>query len=88
MILYSNIQNFIKVHKSNPNYKFAWVKQIGHAIIKNISIEIGSQNINKHTGEYLSIWNELTQNFYNKIGYDKLIGNIEILTTFKYIESN
>ncbi len=72
----------LKDESYTERYKFAWVKQIGNAIIKNISIEIGSQNINKHTGEYLSIINELTQNYYNKIGYDKLIGNVDILTNF------
>ncbi len=57
-------------------YKFAWVKQIGHAIIRRVTIEIGGQKINEHTGDYMAIWHELTRNKYQDNNYDKMIGNI------------
>jgi hypothetical protein len=63
-------------------YKFAWIKQIGHCIIKNISIDIGGNKIDRHTGEWLAIWHELTKNPNQEINYDKMIGNVPELYTF------
>lgn len=37
-----------------------WVDSIGHALFKEISIYFGASLIDKHTPEWLEIWNELT----------------------------
>jgi len=60
--------------------KFAWVKKIGYAIINYIEIEIGGQSIDRHYGEWLNIWYELTQEKTN--AYNKMIGNISELTDY------
>ena len=39
----------------------AWTNSLGHALIKSVSIEIGGQKIDTHYGEWLEIWNALTQ---------------------------
>lgn len=52
----------------------AWVKNIGHFIISDITIEIGGQIIDKQYGDWLNIWNELTQTAERAAGYDKMIG--------------
>ena len=44
----------------NKVYNFYWIKNIGTNIIKAVSISIGGQIIDKHYGEWLHIWNELT----------------------------
>ena len=59
-----------------------WVAQVGHALIDEVSIEIGGQTIDKHYGDWLSIWNELTQTAEKEDGYNAMIGNISVLTTF------
>ena len=33
----------------------------GHSIIKNVEIEIGGQQIDKHYGHWLNVWSELTE---------------------------
>ena len=38
----------------------SWTDGIGNALIKSVSIEIGGQEIDKHYGQWLDIWNELT----------------------------
>jgi hypothetical protein len=63
---------------SDPYTKFAWVRKIGYALIKSIEIEIGGQTIDKHYGEWLNIWTELTCPKFE--GINKLIGNIPELT--------
>jgi hypothetical protein len=40
--------------------KFAWVRRVGFAIIKNIEVQIGEQLIDRQYGEWMNIWTELT----------------------------
>lgn len=57
-----------------------WVAQVGHALIDEVSIEIGGQTIDKHYGDWLIIWNELTQTSEKEDGYKAMIGNVDALT--------
>jgi hypothetical protein len=59
---------------------FNWVQNIGHVMIDEVSIEIGGQTIDKHYGEWLTIWNELTQTAERAAGMDAMIGNTDALT--------
>lgn len=59
---------------------FNWVENIGHVLIDEVSIDIGGQTIDKHYGEFLTIWNELTQTAEKANGYDAMIGNVDVLT--------
>ena len=38
-----------------------WVNAVGYALIEEVSIEIGSQDIDTMWGEWAFIWEELTQ---------------------------
>ena len=60
---------------------FNWVNNIGHRLIKDVSIEIGGVEIDKHYGEWLSIWNELSQSLDKEDGYNEMIGNTASLTS-------
>lgn len=68
--------------ESNDNIKFAWINRIGHAIIKEITVMIGGQKIDGHLGDWINIWYELTANRDMEKIYNKMIGNVESLTTF------
>jgi hypothetical protein len=59
---------------------FRWVNYVGHALIRNVEVEIGGQRIDKHYGDWLNIWNELTQKPGHQIGYDSMVGNTIALT--------
>lgn len=48
----------------------AWTNAIGHALIREVSIEIGGQKIDKHYGTWLEIWDELTQVAEKQNGYN------------------
>ena len=37
-----------------------WTNATGYALIKEVSLELENQIIDKHYGEWLDIWNELT----------------------------
>jgi len=52
-----------------------WVNNIGHALIQDVSIEIGDQEIDKQTGEWLHIWGELTTPAEHRDGYNEMVGH-------------
>lgn len=59
---------------------FSWVKELGHHIIRSVQYDIGSQVIDKHYGEWLSIWSSLTLPLGQATGYANMIGNVSTLT--------
>lgn len=52
-----------------------WARNIGHVLIQEVSVSIGGQQIDKHYGDWLNIWNELTQAAEKESGYEVMIGN-------------
>lgn len=68
--------------ESNQNLKFAWVDRVGHSIIDYIEVRIGGQCIDRHYGDWINIWYELSANRHLESSYFKLIGNTNALTDF------
>jgi hypothetical protein len=66
----------------NSNYKFAWVDKLGHSIIDYIDVYIGADKIDRHYGEWIDIWYELSGNKKQEENYMKMIGQVPELTTF------
>lgn len=63
---------------SSDKYKFRWVKNIGNCFIKKASVFIDGIMIDQISGEWLNIWNEMTnENGIEK--YNKMIGNVSEL---------
>jgi hypothetical protein len=58
------------------NAAFRWVNWVGHALIKSVELEIGGQRIDKHYGDWIHIWSELTQTAGHQLGYANMVGNI------------
>ena len=59
--------------------EFIWVNWVGHQLVKNVEVEIGGQKIDKHYGEWLHLWNELTQQTGQQSGYARMVGNVHAL---------
>jgi hypothetical protein len=59
----------------------AWTRNIGNVLIEEVSISIGGQIIDKHYGQWLHIWNELTQSAEHSDTYNLMTGNSSALTT-------
>lgn len=62
--------------------KFAWVRRLGHAIIREVSVHLGGTRIDSQYGTWLDIWYELARNADHDRGYDRLIGDIEKLVDY------
>ncbi len=56
-----------------PN-NVAWTNSLGHALIRQVQVEIGGQRIDQHYGVWLEIWDELTQTSEKQNGYNHMIG--------------
>jgi hypothetical protein len=55
---------------------FAWSPEIGHALIKSVEVEIGGQRIDKQYSDWLSIWQQLTQEAGAATAYANMIGDV------------
>ena len=55
---------------------FAWVPAVGQALVKQVEIEIGGQLIDRHYGEWLHIWNELTLTATKALNYTRMVNKI------------
>lgn len=60
---------------------FRWLNNVGHILIKTVELEIGGQRIDRHYGDWLNIWNELTQSAGHMLGYANMVGNVPQLVT-------
>ena len=62
------------------SYCFRWTNYVGHVLIRSVGVEIGGQLIDRQYGDWLNIWNELTQEPGKQAGYDNMVGNTVTLT--------
>ena len=60
--------------------QFRWLNWVGHNLVDWVELQIGGQRIDKHYGDWLQIWNELTQEAGKQAGYAKMVGNVPQLT--------
>jgi hypothetical protein len=51
-----------------------WTDDVGHHMISEVTVEIGGQQIDKHYGDWLEIWAQLTVPASKKVGYREMIG--------------
>lgn len=75
------LQEF-KNNTYSERYRFAWVQELGHAIIDQLDIHIGNQLIDRHTGDWLIVFNQLFTRDPQIGNYNKMIGNIPELTVY------
>ena len=76
--------NSVTASGNYTNVKWAWVTSLGHALISSVELEIGGTRIDKHWGEWLTIWNELSRKIGQDRGYNAMIGNVPQLTVLDY----
>lgn len=62
-------------NSANNSSSYAWIKRLGHFIFEWIEVTIGGETWDRHTGDYLDIWHELTGSSAHDRGYSQLIGD-------------
>jgi len=70
-------------HLGSGCEKIAWVRRLGHALIKHVCVKIGGMEIDKHIGVWLDIFWELTHTDSSERGYRELIGDVPEMTALR-----
>lgn len=71
----------VKVFETNIESGMTrWCNWVGEKLINFVEIEIGGQKIDKHYGEWLHIWNQLTTPSGHEESYQRMVGNVPELT--------
>ena len=63
------------------NTRVAWVRRVGHALVKNVQLTIGGSEIDKVWGTWLDLWYELTHSVEQEKGYNAMVGDVAELVT-------
>ena len=63
-----------------PDVYARWLDFPGHQLIDDVEVEIGGQRIDKHYGDWMQIWNQLTLDKNQERGYNKMVGQTTQLT--------
>src|ERR1700733_588573 len=76
------IPRFIDIETGEEDHikKFAWVENLGYALIQEITVEIGGKLIDRHYGEFMYIWEQVSGR--QPIGINKMIGNVPEMHKF------
>ena len=61
----------------------AWCRRLGHAMIKQVEVEIGGSKIDKQLGVWMDIWHELTCSASQERGYRACIGDVDSMTALR-----
>ena len=74
---YNSDNSVVTYNSTNvTNGMLRWVNWVGEKLINYAEVEIGGQKIDKHYGEWLHIWNQLTNKCGHNYGYQRMVGNI------------
>ena len=65
----------LKQSQGTGDTKTQWTNGIGNAMIKNVTVEIGGQEIDKHYGEWMDIWGELNVDKEHRDTYNEMVGH-------------
>ena len=55
----------------------SYVNSIGHALIDEITLEIGEQEIDTQTGEWMELWSNMTTTATQRQGFNDMIGKVD-----------
>jgi hypothetical protein len=65
---------------SNGDVYARWLDFPGEQLISQVEVEIGGQRIDRHYGDWMHIWNQLTMAVGQEKGYYSMVGNTTQLT--------
>ena len=63
--------------KDTSGNVLSYTNSIGHALIQEITFEVGEQEIDKQTGEWMEVWTQLTTPAGQRDALNEMIGRIE-----------
>jgi hypothetical protein len=58
----------------DSEYQLCWTNYVGLALIQYVTVEIGGQEVDKHYGLWMYVWQELTMTSEKAQGYKRMVG--------------
>jgi hypothetical protein len=77
-------ENISNIMYRNFQARCAYIRKVGLYLIKSIILRAGDQALDTHTGAWMDIFHELTEQSEKELGYNKMIGNTLDQITFDY----
>lgn len=72
--------NAVPYTYATPSHNLRYVNSIGHALLSSVEIEIGGSRIDKHYGEWLDVWSELSEKEEKRAGFWQMVGKYDETT--------
>jgi hypothetical protein len=69
------------VSGASASDKVSWCPKVGFALVESVELEIGGSRIDKHYGDWMNVWYELTRQPGQDRGFDKMVGNDDVTVT-------
>ena len=66
----------------NKNAKCAWIKKLGHFLVKKVKIKCDDQIVDAHISDWFEVLHEVSVTNGKIDAYNKMVGNVTDLTTF------
>lgn len=63
-----------QLYLTSTGKKVGYVNSPGHSLIQEISVQIGEQEIDKQTGQWMEIWSSLTVDASQRAGFEQMVG--------------
>jgi hypothetical protein len=63
--------------KDTSGNLLSYTNSIGHALIQEITFEVGEQEIDRQTGEWMEVWTQLTTPASQRYALNEMIGRVE-----------
>lgn len=70
----------VSLTKRSGSGNFAFVRRLGHAMIKTVELQIGGARIDQQLGDWMNVWYELSHSISKRRGYAEMIGDTPLLT--------
>jgi|SaaInlStandDraft_1057018.scaffolds.fasta_scaffold00358_5 hypothetical protein len=71
----------LQTFQGENNIYTSWVNAIGYSMINYVEIQIGDRVIDRHYGQWMNIWSELSTNASKKDALNSLVGKHNFFTS-------
>lgn len=62
---------------AQPTVRMRWCNSVGHALLSSVEVELGGQRVDKHFGEWMDVWSELSEKEEKRAGLWDMIGKYD-----------
>ena len=80
LMTHTYLKATVSISRTAGTGGFAFVKRLGHAMIKTAELQIGGARIDLQYGDWMNIWWELSHEISQERGFAQMIGDIPYLT--------